>query len=310
MVSDFSRKRSNLSVLYGFIAGLFFTLAAWGMDALILARSHAALPFLKFVTGLLICLPVAILVGYLTAKFENGILGIVFWGGLAVLFTFLVINLPLKFAPWYLNRIHPEVGSILHFDELIRPGVCWFYCLLPIGITCLLCGLLENVLIDQSFASSRTFGNLLPLIVCLAIMTASGMSGDSLMTRQFRKPIVVIDTLLQNGADYYNQEVDKLEARKMHLSIVRPLNDLVLQQRSLTLVDVDGNLSVMKVLVDFNGESALCHTVYSQPTFCEIIEPKFRGDQYGVLGVKQNSRIDIYNNDIIGLSNSLALLTI
>lgn len=130
------------------------------------------------------------------------------------------------------------------------------------------------------------------------------------MTRQFRKPIVVIDTLLQNGADYYNQEVDKLEARKMHLSIVRPLNDLVLQQHSLTLVDVDGNLSVMKVLVDFNGESALCHTVYSQPTFCEIIKPKFRGDQYGALGVKQNSRIDIYNNDIIGLSNSLALLTI
>jgi hypothetical protein len=31
----------------------------------------------------------------------------------------------------------------------------------------------------------------------------------------------MIDTLLQNGATYYNQEVDKLEARKMRLNIVR-----------------------------------------------------------------------------------------
>ncbi|HQJ32129.1 MAG TPA: hypothetical protein PLO13_02105 [Anaerolineaceae bacterium] len=301
IVNEFSRKRSNLSIRYGFIAGLFFSLAAWGMDAIILTRYHATLPFLKFLPALLICLPASVLAGYLTAKFENGMIGLIIWGGLAILFTFLVINLPLKFVPWYLNRIRPEVGSILNFEELINLGVCWFYCLFPIGITCLLCGLLENVLIDQSLASSSTLGNLLPLIVCLAIMTASGMSGDSLMTRQFRKPIVVIDTLLQNGADYYNQEVDKQEARKMHLSIVRPLNDLVLQQRSLTLVDVDGYLSVMKVLVDFNGESALCHTVYSQPTFCEIIKPKFNGDQDNALGVKQNSRIDIYNNDIINL---------
>ena len=129
------------------------------------------------------------------------------------------------------------------------------------------------------------------------------------MTRQFREPIVIIDTLMQNGADYYNQEVDKFEAREMHLSIVRPLDDLVLQQRSLTLVDVDAYLSVMKALVDFNGEWAVCHLVYLQPTFCEIIKPKFSADQYYAREVKQITKIDIYNNDIIGFSNFRALLT-
>jgi hypothetical protein len=48
MVSEFSRKRINLGVLYGFTAGLFFTLAGWGMDAIVLSRYHASLPFLKF----------------------------------------------------------------------------------------------------------------------------------------------------------------------------------------------------------------------------------------------------------------------
>ena len=309
MVSEFSRKRSNLSIRYGLFAGLFFSLAAWGMDALILARYHALLPFHKFLPALIICVTASMLAGYLTAKIESGMIGLIIWGGLAVLFTFLVINLPLKFSPWFLNRVHPEVSSILNFEELIGLGGYWFYCLFPIGIACLLCGLLENVLIDQSLASSSTIGNLLPLIVCIAIMTASGMSGDSLMTRQFREPIVIIDTLMQNGADYYNQEVDKFEAREMHLSIVRPLDDLVLQQRSLTLVDVDAYLSVMKALVDFNGEWAVCHLVYLQPTFCEIIKPKFSADQYYAREVKQITKIDIYNNDIIGFSNFRALLT-
>ena len=310
MVNEFSRKRSNLSIRYGFIAGLFFSLAAWGMDAIILTRYHATLPFLKFLPALLICLPAAVLAGYLTAKFENGMIGLIIWGGLAVLFTFLVINLPLKFVPWYLNRIRPEVGSILNFEELINLGVYWFCCLSAIGITCLLCGLLENLLIDQSLASSSTIGPLLPLLVCLVIMTASGMSGDSLMTKQFREPLVTIDTLLQNGANYYGQEVDKLEAREMRLSIVRPLGDLVLKPYSLTLVYSDDYLGLMKVLVDFDDEWALCHIVYLQPTFCEIIKPKYRVDQFYAIGARKITGIDINNDVIIVGSNFPVLLTI
>lgn len=310
MVNEFSRKRSNLSICYGFIAGLFFSLAAWGMDAIILTRYHVTLPFLKFLPALLICLPTAVLAGYLTAKFENGMIGLIIWGGLAVLFTFLVINLPLKFVPWYLNRIHPEVGSILNFEELINLGVYWFCCLFAIGITCLLCGLLENLLIDQSLASSSTIGALLPLLVCLVIMTASGLSGDSLMTRQFREPLVTIDTLLQNGANYYGQEVDKLEAREMRLSIVRPLGDLVLKPYSLTLVYSDDYLGLMKVLVDFDDEWALCHIVYLQPTFCEIIKPKYRVDQFYAIGARKITGIDINNDVIIVGSNFPVLLTI
>jgi hypothetical protein len=301
MNSSFSRKRTNLGVLYGLLAGIFFSLAAWGMDAGILMRHNVTLPFLKLLPALLICVPAAIIAGFVTAKYEHGLLSFAVWAALAVLYTFTVINIPIRLAPWLTSKILPEFIPVIKFQELTNIGHYWFYGIFAIGFTCILCGILENILIDQSFAASGPLGAMIPFVICMAIMTGAGFSGDLLMTNHFREPMVMIDTLLQNGATYYNQEVDKLEARKMHLSIVRPLNDLVLQQRSLTLVDVDGYLSVMKVLVDFNGESALCHTVYSQPTFCEIIKPKFNGDQDNALGVKQNSRIDIYNNDIINL---------
>lgn len=301
MVSVFSRKRNKLGVRYGFIAGLFFTLAAWGFDAMILTRYHVSLPFLKFLPALLICVPLATLVGFLTAKFENGLFSLVIWTALAIFLTYAVINMQIRFSPWLISKIRPEYVPVLKFEEVTNIGPYWFYGFFAIGLACILCGILENLLIDQSLASPSTLGSLLSSIVCMVIMTIAGFSGDLLMTKQFREPLVTIDTVLQNGAIYYNQEVDKLEAREMRLSIVRPLGDLVLKPHSLTLVSTDSYLGLMKVLVDFGDEWALCHVVYSQPTFCEIIEPKFRVDEYYVLGSKEVSRVDINNNDIIGI---------
>lgn len=309
MVNEFSRKRVKLGVLYGFTAGLFFTLAAWGMDAIILSRYHASLPFLKLLPTLLICLPAAILAGYLTAKFENGLLSFILWTGLAILFTFLVINIPTKILPWLFNRIKPEYATLFKFDDINDVGLYWFYGVFAIGLTCILCGIMENLLIDQSLASSSTLGILIPLLICPIFMTGAGVSGDLLMTNHYREPLVTMETLLQNGANYYGQEVDPLEARKMRLSVIKSLDDLVLVPHKLTVVSSDGYMGMMQVLVDFGEEWALCHVVYSQPTFCEIISPKYKADKYYAHGVEKSTRIEIYNNDIILGSNFPETLT-
>ena len=309
MVDEFSRKRSNLGVRYGLIAGLFFTLAAWGLDAIILTRYHASLPFLKFLPALLICVPTAILAGYLTARFESSIVGLVMWGGLAVLYTFLVINLPLKFYPWFLGKIHPDFSPIIYFEELIGLGGYWFYCLFAIGITCLLCGFLENVLLDQGLASSSLLGPQMPFVFCALIMMLSGLFGDILLTRDFREPIVAYDILLNNAATYHNQEVDATTKRNLRLGTVEPLGELVLQPHTLTLVEVDRYLTLTKILVEFDDQTALCQAIQSKPTFCRIIDltqqssGKFRFERVKNSGV--DSAIDV----IIGFSIFPAPLT-
>lgn len=309
MVNEFSRKRSNLGVRYGFIAGLFFTLAAWGLDAIILARYHAALPFLKFLPALLICVPTATLAGYLTAKIESGMVGLVIWGGLAVLFTFLVINLPTKFHPWFLSKFRPDVAPMVKFEQLIGLDGYWFYCLFAIGITCLLCGFLENVLLDQGLASSSLAGPHMPFVVCALIMLLSGLFGDILLTRDFRKPIVAYDQLIKNASTYYNQEVDVQTKRNLRLDTVKPLGELVLQPHRITLVEVDRYLTLTKVLIEFDGQTALCQAIQAKPTFCRMIDltqqsyEKIHFERAKFLGV--DSAID----DIIGFSNFPAPLT-
>ena len=283
MNSGFSRKRTNLGARYGLIAGLFFTLAAWGVDALVLSRSHAALPLLKFVPALVVCIPAAVLAGYLTAKFEKALLGLLFWGGLAVLFTYLVINLPQKFTAWYLHRLGTEPVRC-QFEPLIGLGGYWFYCLFAIGITCLLCGFLENVLIDQGLSSSSEIGPLMPSLICALIMLGSGVCGDLLMTRDFRRPVVELDKVLNNAAVYYDQDVDDATRRALRLGSVDALGDLALEPHSLILVATDRYLTLSKVMVKFENGVALCQTVLSQPTFCKIINSAQETE--GFLGLK------------------------
>ena len=309
MVSEFSRKRSNLGVRYGFIAGFFFTLAAWGLDAIVLTRYHAALPFLKFLPALLICVPTAMLAGYLTAKIESGMLGLVIWGGLAVLYTYLIINLPTKFYPWYLLKFRPEVTTMVHFEELIGLGGYWFYCLFAIGITCLLCGFLENVLLDQGLASSSLLGPQMPFVICALIMLLSGLFGDILMIRDFRKPIVAYDQLLKTAASYYGQEVDAATKRNLRLGTVDILGDLVLQPHTLTLVEIDRYLSLTKLLVEFDDQPAICQAVQSNPTFCKLIELSPQSNKPYHFERQKFSGVDSANDDIIGFSIFPAPLT-
>lgn len=308
MVNDFSRKRSNLGVCYGLTAGLFFTLIAWGLDAIVLARYHASLPFIKFVPALFICVPSAILAGYLTAKFESNILGLIIWGCLAVLYSFLVINLPTKFYPWCLDKIRPEITPVLHFEELIGLGGYWFYCLFAIGITCLLCGFLENVLLDQGLASSSLLGPQMPFVICALIMMLSGLFGDLLLIRDFRKPIVAYDKLLKIAETNYGHDVDAETRRNLRLGTVDVLGELVLQPHTLTLVEVDRYLTLTKVIVEFDGHTALCQAVQSKPTFCQLIDPIQQGKVLFHFKREKLTKVDSAIDDIIDLNDFPASL--
>lgn len=241
------------------------------MDAMLLSGLHAALPFVEFIPTLVVCLFIGTLVGYFTAKIEKGGVSLLLWLGLAILFTFMTLQVPLKLYPSLVNRLQPELTVSASFPELFGLNQYWFYGIFAIGLLCVLTGVLENVMIDQSLAAVTTSGMIFPYMVCVVMMLGAGFAGDYLFNRLFREPVAAIDTLLQDGATYYGQEVEKAEARKMRLNTVKPLGDLVLQPYELTLVRVDAWLGQMEVLVDFGDHVAACHVVYDQPTYCEIL---------------------------------------
>lgn len=79
------RKKRILGLFYGLFGGAAFSVTAWGFDGWLLSHAHAAFPWLNFIAGLMICIIVAALAGWLTARLDSSMIGILVWMSVACL---------------------------------------------------------------------------------------------------------------------------------------------------------------------------------------------------------------------------------
>lgn len=268
MDAHFSHRKQTLGLLFGLIAGFAFAITAWGVDAVMIARAHAVSPFAKFLPGLVICTLAGGLVGWLSIRLEKAKIAIFLWLGLAGLFTWLVMWLPLHFLPTMLKTFDPGYGKLLTYVPLEGEGQVWGMAFVVIGFVSFLCGLLEIHLIDQALLSEGGISIFIPLIVSLGLLAFAGITADGLLNRSFREPIQAMDELIQFAVDNEGKEVPALTAREKRLSVVKEMADLIDRPRRLAVIGFDETLWQMKVLVDFDGELATCTVMVNQPTMC------------------------------------------
>ena len=100
-------KRQN-GLRFGLLAGLGFSLAIWGLDSLALMRASADLPWIKLVLGLPACLLIGTLAGWLSARFDNGLLSAVFWLLAGLGFVWVASHVPFDGASRLLGRLAPD----------------------------------------------------------------------------------------------------------------------------------------------------------------------------------------------------------
>ena len=258
-----------LGMLYGMVAGLAFSIFAWGIDAVLLASSHGALPWVKIVPGLIICLLSGGLVGWLTIRFESHLLALALWVALAVFFSRLIIWIPLKISPYFIRLIDSDLGAYLkypYYDSLNQNA--WFS-FGAIIIVALICGLLEINLIEQALFSSGSFAVLVPLLLCFFGFALVGKTGDSMLNQQIREPVLAVDDLLQFAVDNIDQEVPGDVARSMHLGATNTIKDYLPLERRVIMSNFDESIGQVDVLVDFSGIWVRCTAIYNQVTFCK-----------------------------------------
>jgi hypothetical protein len=66
-------------MIYGAVVGIAFAVSSWGWDGYVLNTSHAYYPSVMFLVGLLFYAILGGICGRLTARFDSGLLGVVFW---------------------------------------------------------------------------------------------------------------------------------------------------------------------------------------------------------------------------------------
>jgi hypothetical protein len=263
------RSKKFVGMLYGMVAGLAFSIFAWGIDAVLLASSHGALPWVKILPGLIICLLSGSLVGWLTIRFENHLLALGLWIALAVFFSRLIIWIPLKISPIFIRFLDSDLGAYLkypYYDSLNQNA--WFS-FGAIVIVALICGLLEINLIEQALFSSGSFAVLVPLLLCFFGFALAGKTGDSMLNQQIREPVLAVDDLLQFAVENIDQEVPGDVARSMHLGATNTIKDYLPLERRVIMSNFDESIGQVDVLVDFSGIWVRCTAIYNQVTYCK-----------------------------------------
>jgi len=268
---DVLRRKIRFGTVYGIIAGLAFAISAWGVDGFLLSRAHAMYPWLKFIPGAVICAAAGALAGWLTTRFDKGILAVIFYLGLSFVFSRLIVALPLEIFPKLVARFDPELGSLLNYTFYDTFSTRFVVAFVWIAIFAIITGILQSPLVEPATFSTSLFGRIVPFLVCAVIMFISGIIVDSLNNEPLRTAVVEMNSTIQFSLDHRGEEVDKALARSMHVSSLRGVQDAIDPQRGLIVRSYDQSLGQIVVLVRFGDSWVDCQTVYNQPSYCKFV---------------------------------------
>jgi hypothetical protein len=268
---EFKNKKKFIGLIYGLVSVLSFALFAWGIDAILLARAHAALFWIKFLPGALICGLAGALAGWLTIHYEKHVLALMFWTGLGALYTTMAIWLPTSGTELFLKILRPDLTIMLKFPEIDSISQFRIVGFLIIGVASIICGILEINLVDQILLSaySSTFAS--SLFVTLILFGLAGSASDYLINSHFREPVQALNDVLQTLSDYGEMEIPDDIIKEQRLSSIIRLGLDWQKPRQLLLVAFDRTLGTMEILVSTPEALAKCTLIYSQISNCNLV---------------------------------------
>jgi len=265
-------KTLRYSLLLGVVAGLVFSVALWGYEAVLFFRAHVAYPWLPVLVGMFLSVLLCTAAALLTWLFNRGLLGIIFWVLTARLAAELAITIPLKVSPALMKLLEPDLHSRLpvypitdSFRTWIGIGAVW------LGIFFGILGLLQLTLVESSVPAVSAGGRMMAYFIFVPVMILSSVLSSNMISEQLRLPLVGMDKALEFAIGHQGVNVDPALARSMHLNSVNDINSLFGRPHRLFLGEYDEYYSQADVLIDFDGEWAECNVVSAQPVMCRIV---------------------------------------
>ena len=269
---EIMRLKRKFGILYGMIAGLTFAVASWGWDGYMLSNSHAYFPWIMLITGMVFCAIIGGIVGWLTARSESSLLGVVFWITSSFFFAWLMVALPLEINPFIASKLNPQLGALLNYGKNIKFGFRFGVSLAWVLPFMLIVGATQLPITEPAVFSISIFGKISPLFFCIVVMSISGVITDNLINSHFRDAIVSLDNTIQFVVDNKdNENVDPTLSREIHAGALSSVEEYVQKSRHLFVSSYDEYLGNLHVLVNFNNQWVDCNVLYSQPVSCKPI---------------------------------------
>jgi len=257
-------------IILGILAGIIFSLFAWGYDGFLLQKYHGALPWLKLAVGVIPIVLVFSFMTWIALKINNMIVRALLWMIAATGVSYLISTLTFNASEVVVRAFFPQIGQYIQYvaPEGIRSRL--LIILVMTNILFILGGLLIDMASDALITSSGIIGWTFPIILCLAFFAGAGFTADSNFNADLRGHIISLDEQLQEVADLNMSELTEREQR-----LVRRYTKLDVDldgPRKLILGSFDPTFSQSKVWIDFNGKWATCTALNGRVNDCEMLE--------------------------------------
>ncbi len=269
------RQKRIFGMLYGIMAGLAFAVSSWGWDGYSLSQSHAYFPWNVLITGAILCATIGGIIGWLTARIESSLVGILFWLLGALFFAWLTVALPLQIAPAIAAKFDPQLSTLLTYDGDIEFASRFGVALAWIFPFTMIVGVAQLPVMEPAAFSTSFFGKVAPLLFGMAVISIGGVITDSLINAQFRSAVIALDKTTQFVLDNKgNENVDPLLARELHARAFATVEESMTANRYLVVGNFDETLGDLDVLIKFEKAWVTCEVLYNQPISCKPVTPK------------------------------------
>jgi len=270
--AEIMRLKRRFGMLYGAVAGLAFAITSWGWDGYLMSKSHAYFPWVMLLAGAFFCAIFGGIAGWLTARSESSLFGIVFWIISSLFFAWVMVALPLQIKPFIAAKFDPQLGALLNYETNIEFGFRFGVSLAWALPFMLIVGVTQLPIMESAVFSTSIFGKVAPLFFCIVVMSISGTFTDNLINSHFRAAISSLDSTIQFVLDNKNNEnVDKALSREMHARSLNTVEEYMQESRYLFVSSYDEYLGDIHVLVKFDNQWVDCSVLYSQPISCKPI---------------------------------------
>jgi len=211
------RQTFRFTLLLGIVAGLVFSLALWGYEAILLIQSHVAYPWMPCVVGTILVVCITTLAALLTWLVNRALVGAIFWVLAAWSIAELAITLPLKITPALMmflgTRITLQPASLpdeWHLPDLAGFGTVW------LGIFLLILGLLQLTLVESSVPATTAAGRLAAFFIFVPVMILASVLSSNMINQQMRAPLLNTDNVIQFAINHQNGTSSGHRARDAH----------------------------------------------------------------------------------------------
>lgn len=265
------RSKHMFGIWFGAALGLAFAIFAWGVDAFLLNWMNGLYPWLKFLGGVLPCVVVGGLAGWLSARLDKPLVAMLLWAAAASVFAWLTVSLPMQITPRLLSLVEPGIQNLLHYTDSeafsTRFGVVYVW----IALFVCLAGLIQIPLSDSAVFSTSFFGRISPVLAALILMAICGTTVDGLNNELLRSSVDAANATIQYVLDNRGRDIDPTESRRMHLGALRGVEDLITPDRKFIVSGYDLVLEQVQVLARFENAWVECELVSNQLIDCEQV---------------------------------------